>query len=276
MAMLQDIKKLRALTHAGMLNCKKALDEAGGDMKKAMDIIQQRGHKVAAKRMDRMTTAGASFSIVNKEKNIGVAFVLGCETDFVAKNKVFRDFGTKLAELALAHEAKDLATLTALNMEGETVKDKLQSLIGKLGENVVPSDYHILRESLVVNYTHTGHSVATLVACHAAQHTAEALQVAHDVALHITANDPQVVRSEDLSPDFVQKEYDMLHATLVKKKFPEQALEKALAKQIEVIKKSHTLLGQKFVKDSQYTVAEYLSKVPNMSVTSFCRVTATR
>ena len=176
-----EVNRLRQMTGSGMMDCKKALVEAEGDFDKAIEILRKKGQKVAANRGDREASEGLAISLTNDAANIGVISVLGCETDFVAKNAEFMDTATKFAELALAAGCTTAEEVKALDFgNGLTVGEKITEMIGKIGEKIEISGYDLIKADAVVAYNHPGNQVATLVGLNKAG--ANVLEAGRDVA----------------------------------------------------------------------------------------------
>ena len=156
-----DVNKLRKMTGAGMMDCKKALVEAEGDFDKAIEILRKKGQKVAAKRADRDSSEGAAIAKVNENQSSGVIISLNCETDFVAKNDSFVSLANDLAELALDFDNKD--AFLAASYNGMTVAEKLTEQTGVIGEKIEIGSFERLNAAFVGSYIHAGNKIATLV-----------------------------------------------------------------------------------------------------------------
>lgn len=150
----QDVNKLRQMTGVGIMDCKKALIEANGDFEAAVDLLRKKGQKVSASRAGREAGEGVVVALTGKDGKTGVVIELNCETDFVAKNEEFVSFATQVAELALANKPADLEALRNLTINGRTISDITTDMIGKIGEKIEVSRYHILNAEGVVAYIH--------------------------------------------------------------------------------------------------------------------------
>ncbi|MEM0932759.1 MAG: translation elongation factor Ts, partial [Bacteroidota bacterium] len=187
-----DVNKLRKMTGAGMMDCKKALVEAEGDFDKAIEILRKKGQKVAAKRADRDSSEGAAIAKVNENQSSGVIISLNCETDFVAKNDSFVSLANDLAELALYFDNKD--AFLAASYNGMTVSEKLTEQTGVIGEKIEIGSFERLNAAFVGSYIHAGNKIATLVGLSAS--VDGAAQAAKDVAMQAAAMNPVALNEE--------------------------------------------------------------------------------
>lgn len=193
----QDVNKLRKMTGAGMMDCKKALTEADGDFDKAVDLIRKRGQAIANKRADREATEGAAIARVDASGKYGAVVVLNCETDFVAKNADFVALAGKIVDLALAQKPANLDALKALSLEGATVADKVTELSGVIGEKIQLSAYETLAAESVIAYIHMGNKLATLVGFNQVVDP----QVGKNVAMQVAAMSPVAVDRNSVPQD---------------------------------------------------------------------------
>ena len=200
-----DIAKLRAMTGAGMMDCKKALTEAEGDFAKAQEIIREKGKLVAAKRADRETSEGAVVAQCNADKTQAILVCLGCETDFVANTAEFRTRAGKIAETALNAFPADLEALKGVEMDGLTINDAVLKQTGTTGEKHSLAFYAPLKAAYVGTYVHINHKVGTIVGFN--KPVAEDL--AKGIAMQITAMNPVAVDADSVPADVVKKEYDI-------------------------------------------------------------------
>src|SRR5215218_2957475 len=159
----QDVNKLRTMTGAGMMDCKKALTEADGDFEKAIEILRKKGQKVSASRSDRETKEGSVFVKVSDDKKEAVLIALNCETDFVAKNEEFQSLGKLIADAAFANKPASKEALLALPSGTISINDKIVELVGKIGEKIEVSEYIHMKGEAVVPYIHAGSKLGVLV-----------------------------------------------------------------------------------------------------------------
>ncbi|MEL6412561.1 MAG: translation elongation factor Ts [Bacteroidota bacterium] len=268
----QDVKKLRDQTGAGMMDCKKALAEAGGDFERAIDILRKKGQKVSAARADKETTEGAVFAQTNATHSQGALIALSCETDFVAKNEAFQQLGQQILESVLAHQPADMASLLQLTVEGLTVQEKLTDLVGKVGEKITISAYKILSSETVAPYIHTGGKLGVLVALQGGQGP-QVIEAGQDVAMQIAAMNPLAVDKDGIEAAVIDKELAIGKELARNEGKPEAMLDKIAQGRLHKFFKENTLLQQPFVKDNGLTIDQYLKGVaPNLTVTSFARI----
>lgn len=250
-----DVKKLRTATGAGMMDCKKALQEAEGDFEKAVEIIRKKGMAIANKRSDREASEGVVLSKITDDNKSGVIISLNCETDFVAKNEGFVEFATKILDKALAEKPTDLAGLLALELEGgRTVEAHVTEQTGIIGEKIELSYYDKIEAESTMAYIHAGNKLATLVGFNKELDT----QMAKDVAMQIAAMSPVGISKEDVPAEVVEKELEIAKEKFRLEGKPEQMLDKIAQGSLNKFFKENTLLNQMFVKDSKITIEQYL------------------
>ncbi|KGL58949.1 translation elongation factor Ts [Polaribacter sp. Hel1_85] len=206
-----DVKKLREATGAGMMDCKKALVESGGDFDKAIDILRKKGQKIAAKRADRESTEGVAVTKINADNTAGVAIVLACETDFVGKNDAFVALGGQFAEIAL--NCADKEAFLAADFGGMTVADKLIEQTGVIGEKLEITAFEKIEAAYVGAYTHIG-KIAALVGLSAAVDNADVLS--KDVAMQVASMGATTLSYKDFDPAFVAAETEARIAVIEK------------------------------------------------------------
>jgi len=208
----KDVSELRKSTGAGMMDCKKALEESGGDMEGALDYLRKKGQKVAAKRADREAEEGVVTAIVEDDKALLLA--LSCETDFVAKNENFIALTERIAKLAFDNNAKTVEEVNALTIDGQTVTEFLVNETGKTGEKIMVSDVHVIEGSNIASYIHAGSKIGVLVNYqHGGKEDAE--QFFRGVAMHIAAMKPSILHPDEFDPEFVEKESEALRAQII-------------------------------------------------------------
>ena len=206
-----DVKNLREATGAGMMDCKKALVEAGNDFDKAIDVLRKKGQKIAAKRADRDSTEGVAVTRINDANTAGVAIVLACETDFVGKNDSFVALGGQFADIALNHDSKE--SFLAANFGGMTVADKLVEQTGVIGEKLEITAFERIEAAYVGAYTHIG-KIAALVGLSAAVDNAE--ELSKDVAMQVASMGATTLSYKDFDPAFVAAETEARIAVIEK------------------------------------------------------------
>ncbi|WP_291961111.1 translation elongation factor Ts [Maribacter sp.] len=206
-----EVNKLRKATGAGMMDCKNALVEAEGDFDKAIEVLRKKGQKVAAKRADRESSEGAAIAKLNSDQTVGVAIVLGCETDFVGKNENFLALADQLAEIALNCNSKE--ELLAADFGGMTVADKLVEQTGVIGEKLEITAFEKLEAPYVGSYVHIN-KIAALVGLSAKVDTADVL--AKDVSMQVASMGATTLSYKDFDPTFVAAETEARIAVIEK------------------------------------------------------------
>ncbi len=208
----KDVSALRKSTGAGMMDCKKALQESGGDLEGAMDYLRKKGQKVAAKRADREANEGVVVALV--EGNKGLLLALSCETDFVAKNEDFIELTNTIAKLAMEKGATTAEEVAALEFEGSTVGEKLVERTGTIGEKIEVSDFQVVQGDNLASYIHAGSKIGVLVSF---QHNDQdgADQFFRSIAMHIAAMKPMILSPDEFDEDFVKKETEALQAQII-------------------------------------------------------------
>ena len=255
----QDVKNLREATAAGMLDCKKALDEAEGDYNKAIDIIRVKGLKGVTKREGRLTSNGAVVAKV--EGNLGVMLELNCETDFVAKGERFVALADELlAHLQNAQSDSLEAFLTTTMSSGKTVQATVDEANATLGEKIEVRRIAVLKDSPVGIYLHRTSpdlppQVGVLV-----QLTKDAAEVGKDIAQHIAAFAPQFVNREDVPAELIENERRIAEETAREEGKPEASLIKIIEGRVTGFVKEVSLIEQSFAKDAKKTVKQILDE----------------
>lgn len=267
-----DVNKLRQMTGAGMMDCKKALQETNGDFEGAVDFLRKKGAKISANRADRDAKEGAIIAKVSADNKIGVIVQLSCETDFVAKNDDFVAFTHRLAEIALANKAENADALRALPMDGLTVADKITEQVGKIGEKIDVVKYELVEGTNIVPYIHAGNKLSVLVSLNLAPSEAN-LVAGKDVAMQIAALNPVAVDKGDVDPTIVEREIAIGMDQARAEGKPEAMLEKIAQGKLGKFYKDSTLLNQEFVKDSSKSIAQMLDGIEKgLTVISFKRI----
>lgn len=267
----QDVNKLRQMTGAGMMDCKKALTEAEGDFEKAVEFLRKKGQKVSASRADRETSEGVVFTKTNDSGTEGALIAFTCETDFVAKNDEFVKLGSQIAELAFANKPDSIEALSSLSLGDLTVGEKIVELTGKIGEKLEVKSFEVMTGEAVVPYIHSNGKLGVLVALSGVGGEVEA--AGKDVAMQIAAMNPVAVDKDGVDPAIVEKEIEIGKEQARQEGKPENIIEKIAMGKLNKFYKENTLLSQAFVKDSSQTIAQYLDSVnKGMTVSEFKRV----
>lgn len=266
-----DINKLRQMTGAGMMDCKKALTEAEGDFEKAIDELRKKGQKVAANRSDRDAKEGLVVAKTTADNKRGVVLVVNCETDFVAKNEDFGKFVNNILDIAIAKNPKSVDELKSLAYDNNiSIADKLIEQTGVIGEKIELSKYEIVEAPIVVAYNHPGNRLANIVGFSSANVKAE---VAKDVAMQVAAMAPVAVDKADVDAETIQREIEVGKEQARAEGKPEEMLEKIAQGKLVKFYKESTLLNQEFIKDNKKTIAQYLNdSEKGLTVTGFKRI----
>lgn len=267
-----DVKKLREMTGAGMMDCKKALAEAGGDFDKAVEVLRKKGQKVSAKRADREANEGVVTALTSDDKTKGVIVKLSCETDFVAKGEDFVNFTEKVAQLALEQFPASLDELKKLDMDGLTVEERVTELVGKINEKIELDSYERIEAAMVSPYIHMGNKAAVLVGLNKASD--EVYGAGRDVAMQVAAMKPVALDKDGVDQSIIDKEIEIGKEQARAEGKPDQIVEKIAMGKLNKFFKERTLLNQQFVKDSSKNIAGYLKDVDKeLTVTDFKHVT---
>ncbi len=265
------VNELRKATGAGMMECKKALQESNGDMDAAVDILRKKGAAKAAKRADREAAEGLAIAMASSDNTTGIVVEVNCETDFVAKNDDFISFAKEIANFALENTPASLEELIALEMNGKPLSEVLIDKTARIGEKVEISNYEILKSDGVAAYNHANYRIGVLVAL--TQSDEDSLNAGRDVAMQIAAMNPIAVDETSVSEEIKAKELEIGREQARAEGKPEQILDKIAQGKLQRFYKDNTLVHQAFVKDSSKTVGQFLKDTnANLAVKSFARV----
>lgn len=268
----QDVNKLRAMTGAGMMDCKKALTEADGDFEKAIEILRKKGQKVSASRSDKEAKEGSVFIKVSDDKKEAVLVALNCETDFVAKNEEFQALGKLIADTAYAKKPATKEALLDEKAGSLTLGEKITELVGKIGEKLEVSEYVRMSGEAVVPYIHAGSKLGVLVSLKGVNGK-DVTEAGKDVGMQIAAMNPVAVDEKSVDKTVIEKELEIAKAQIIAEGKPANMVDKIAAGKLQKFYKDSTLLHQLFVKDSSKTVAQYLDSVSKgLTVAEFRRV----
>jgi elongation factor Ts len=268
-----DVSKLRKMTGAGMMDCKKALQEAGGDFDKAVEIIRKKGQAVANKRADREASEGVVLAATTGDKKFGAMIVLNCETDFVAKNEDFVKFAQSILDKALETKPADLETLKNTELDGKTIAEGVVEKIGIIGEKLDLAYYGKMEAGYLQPYIHPGNKLASLVGFNKENVD---LQVAKDIAMQVAAMNPVAVDEGDVPADIIEKEKEIGREQARREGKPDNLLDRIAEGKLKKFFKESTLLNQDFIKDSKKNIRTYLKEAdPELKVTGFLRYSLT-
>ena len=267
-----EVNKLRTITGAGMMDCKKALEETNGDFEAAIDYLRKKGQKVAAKRADRDANEGVVIAKTNAANNVGIVIKLTSETDFVAKNADFIAFGEKIAQTAIDSQPADIDELKSKSIGGKTIGDAINDQVAKIGEKIDVVTYEKLQAETVVAYNHAGNRIGVLVAMNQ-PHDEKIITAGKDAAMQVAAMNPVSIDKHDVSADTLNREIEIAKEQIRAEGKPEEMVEKIAAGKLNKFYKDNTLHNQEFVKDPSKTVKQMLQQAhPELHVTAFKRV----
>ena len=266
-----DINKLRQMTGAGMMDCKKALTEAEGDFEKAIDELRKKGQKVAANRGDRESKEGVVLAKVTPDNKRGVVLAVNCETDFVGINAEFIKMTNAILDIAVEKNAKTAEELKAMSFDGKiTIGEKLIEQTGVIGEKIELTKFEVIEAPLVFAYIHPGNKLANIVGFSSATVNAD---VAKDVAMQVAAMAPVAVDKGDVDAEMIKREIEVGKEQAREEGKPEEMLEKIAMGKLNKFYKESTLLNQEFIKDNKKTIAQYLNdSEKGLTVSGFKRI----
>jgi elongation factor Ts len=267
-----DVNKLRQMTGAGMMDCKKALTESNGDFEAAIDFLRKKGQKISLNRADRAAKEGAVIALTSADRKTGVVIELNCETDFVAKNEDFVKFANEIANLALTEKPASLEALKALNIGNLSLEQRLLDEMGKTGEKMDVSKYEIINGTNVVAYIHAGNRMGVLVEMNNAPSDAN-LMAGKDTAMQIAAMNPIALNEKEVPADTIAREIEVGKEQAIAEGKPAEMAEKIAQGRLNKFYKEYTLLNQEFVKDSSKSISKMLSdSEAGLTVLSFKRI----
>lgn len=269
----QDVNKLRAMTGAGMMDCKKALTEADGDFEAARDILRKQGQKIADKRADNATAEGLVLVNVSADGTHGKLVAVACETEPVAKVEDFRNLAKQVIDAAAASNASTKEELLAApQADGRSLQEHITELMGKIGEKIDVVAFETLTAEKVASYIHSDNKKGVLVGLKNVA-GADTTEVGRDVAMQIVAMKPVAVDKDGVDSATVEREIEIGKEQARADGKPEAMLEKIAQGKLNKFYKESTLLNQEFVKDNSLTIAQLLDKKQKgMTVSDFKRV----
>jgi elongation factor Ts len=266
----KDVNELRQITGAGMMDCKKALEQAEGDRDKAIDLLRKKGQKIADNRQDRDANEGAVYVAGNE--SAAVLVELNCETDFVARNEYFQGLGQSIANEAFSKNPANLESLMAMPVDGRAVSEHMLEAMSKIAEKIQVRSYERVEGDRVITYIHPGARVGVAVAFTGVG-SEDIVTLGKDVAMQIAAMKPIAVDQSEVPADVVAKELEIGRERALAEGKPEAIVDKIAQGVLQKYFKENTLLAQEFVKDTSMTVAQYLKQAnPNLKVKAFKRV----
>jgi len=267
-----DINKLRQMTGAGMMDCRKALTENNGDFEAAIDWLRKKGQKVAALRGDRDAKEGVVLAKTTADNKTGITLCLSCETDFVSKNGDFIAFAQSIMDAAIANNVKNTEELNSVEINGAKIADLVNDKLASIGEKIGISKFERIDAEFVSSYIHGANRMGVLVGLNKEQ-----AEVGKDVAMQIAAMNPVAIDQSSVAPEVVEREKNII-VDLIKNDpkmagKPDEMISKIADGKLNAFFKESTLVAQAFVKDGGMTVGDYLkSKDGDLKVLSFKRV----
>ena len=261
------VKDLRTQTGAGMMDCKKALVEAEGDIAKAVDILREKGLSQAAKKASRVAAEGAVGSAVSEDGKTGTILEVNCETDFVGTNEDFRNLAASIADQILAVNPADVEALLDSEIDGKKVRDLVTEAVAKIGENISVRRFvrYESAEGKVYSYIHGGGKIGVLVEMIGADD-----ELGKDIAMQVAAANPYYLDRTQVSRAEIDHEKEVLAVEARNEGKPENIIEKMVIGRINKYYKEVCLVDQEFIKDGDLTISKLL-KSKNASVVRFAR-----
>ncbi len=274
-----DVKKLRDMTGAGMLDCKNALVEANGDFDKAVEILRKKGASVAAKRAERSANEGVVLTKIWNDGKSGAILEVNCETDFVSNSDDFVNFAKEILELVVEKRPANNEELMNLDAGGITVAEKLNEVIGKIGEKIEISRFAVVEteNGMVVDYIHHGANLGVMLkVCNVDEKTDELVTMMKDIAMQVAAMKPLYVKRDEVPAEAIEKEKEIYKEVARKEGKPEQILDRIAEGKLNKYFSEVCLLEQTFVKDNTKTVGQLIDEYnkahgTNVTIEAFYR-----
>jgi elongation factor Ts len=266
-----DVKNLREMTGAGMMDCKAALTEANGDVEKAIEILRLKGQKLSVKRADRDAKEGVVYALVSADNKRGVVIRLSSETDFVAKNEDFINLAKEFAQIALDTFPANLEELLKTPYHNITIGEKVSEQVGVIGEKIELADYQRIEAAQVVSYIHMGYKAGVILGLNKSEEKFK--EAGRDVAMQVAAMKPVALDKDGVDASIIEKEIEIGKELARQEGKPEDMLEKIALGKLNRFFKDNTLLAQAFVKDNSVSVEGYLKSIDkDLTVTGFKHV----
>lgn len=265
-----DVKKLRDMTGAGMMDCKKALSEANGDFDQAVENLRKKGQQVSEKRADREANQGLILSRISDDKTKAVLIEINCETDFVARNEEFQADAESFLNAAFENDIDNVKDLLGVEVDGLTIEKHLEEMVGKIGEKIEINNVVLATtDGTLISYIHPGNQLGVL-----AEFDGDLTdnEIGKDVAMQVAAMKPLSVTRDGVDSSLVEKELEIAKEQLLNEGKPEHIAEQAAKGKLRRFYEERVLLEQKFVKDNSLSVKEYLEQNDAPLVKSFHRL----
>ena len=261
-----DVKKLRALTNAGMMDCKKALVESQGDFQKAKLVLKKKGQSKADSKSGRIAAHGRVSIEIEESKHLALVLEINCETDFAAKDNQFVEFSNQISNLLVNEKIENIDQLLDCSISGfERVEDFRKSVVAKLGENITIRRFkRIFYQGTLGSYIHSN-KIAALVDL-----DINDKNLAKDLAMHVAASKPQYIAQTDIPKEIVDEESRILRLQAEQERKPKEIIEKIVTGRLNKHLNEITLLGQEYIKDSDLNISQLLKK-SNATINLFVR-----
>lgn len=267
-----EVNKLRKSTGSGMMDCKKALEESGGDYEKAIEILRKKGQKVASNRADRESSEGVVLAKVNADNTSGVIISLNCETDFVARNQDYLRLANDLSEHALSFDT--LENFLSSTYNNLSISEKLIEQTGVIGEKIEIGTFKKITAPYVGYYIHNGNKIASVIGLSGIIKDAD--EISKNISMQVAAMNPIALDENNVPFEIVQKEIEIAKDQLRKEGKPEEMLEKISQGKMKRFFKDNTLINQSYIKDNSMSVGDYLKlSDPDLKITDFKRFSLT-
>ncbi|MEG2177304.1 MAG: translation elongation factor Ts [Bacteroidales bacterium] len=250
-----DVNKLRQMTGAGMMDCKNALVENGGDFDKAIDFLRKKGQKLAAKRADRDANEGMVIAQTSADGKYASVLMISSETDFVAKNEEFVNFCKTASDLATKNMIKSMEAVLAMDVEGRSLGERITDLVGKIGEKIELTHFEFIEGPKVFAYNHNGNRLASIVAFDKV--TSD--EVGANVAMQIAAMSPVSIDENSVAKEVIEHELTLAREIIRQEGKPENMVEKIAQGKLNKFFKDNTLLHQEYIKDGKLSVGQYIT-----------------
>ena len=268
----KEVNELRQKTGSGMMDCKKALVEAGGDFDKAIDILRKKGQKVSAARSNRETSEGIVIYKLSSNEDKASILSFTCETDFVAKNEDFQELASRILDTAFENNFSSVEEILSSKLDSLTIEQEIVNLIGKIGEKIELRQYENLEGEKIVPYIHAGNKLGVLVSL-VNTSSVDYVSAGKDVAMQIAAMNPIALNKDGVDQSVIDKEIEIGKEQAIKEGKPENIVEKIAQGKLQKFFKENTLLSQPFVKDNSMTIQSYLGTFSSdLTVDKFLRV----
>tara|TARA_B100000945_G_scaffold318365_1_gene323056 strand:- start:604 stop:1440 length:837 start_codon:yes stop_codon:yes gene_type:complete len=268
----KEVNELRQKTGSGMMDCKKALVEAGGDFDKAIDILRKKGQKVSAARSNRETSEGIVIYKLSSNEDKASILSFTCETDFVAKNEDFQELASRILDTAFENNFSSIEEILSSKLDSLTIEQEIVNLIGKIGEKIELRQFENLEGEKIVPYIHAGNKLGVLVSL-VNTSSVDYVSAGKDVAMQIAAMNPIALNKDGVDQSVIDKEIEIGKEQAIKEGKPENIVEKIAQGKLQKFFKENTLLSQPFVKDNSMTIESYLGTFSSdLTVDKFLRV----